>query len=61
MVEALNAEGKQYSLERLSNLIKTNSKMSGKDIAALVKTDIKKFIGSEALHDDQTLLVLKIQ
>jgi sigma-B regulation protein RsbU (phosphoserine phosphatase) len=61
VVEALNAEGKQYSLERLSNLIKTNSKMSGKDIAALVKTDIKKFIGSEALHDDQTLLVLKIQ
>ena len=61
LVEALNSTGKQYSLDRLSNLVKTNSKLPGKDLANLVKTDIKKFIGSEVLHDDQTLLVVKIQ
>lgn len=61
LVEALDASGKQYSLNRLAGLVKTNSKLSGKAIADLVKEDIKKFIGSEVLHDDQTLLVAKIQ
>lgn len=61
LVEALDASGKQYSLNRLSNLIKTNSKLSGKALADLIKEDMKKFVGSETLHDDQTLLVVKIQ
>ncbi len=61
LVEALNTEGKQYSVGSLMNLVKANSNLSGKDIANLVKTDIKKFIGNETLHDDQSLLVLKIQ
>ena len=61
LVEALNAQGQQYSIAALSAIIKANAKSSGKDIANLVKTDIKKFIGTEALHDDQTLLILKIQ
>lgn len=61
LVEALDAAGKQYSLNRLANLVKTNSKSSGKAIADLVKEDMKKFVGSEILHDDQTLLVAKIQ
>ena len=61
LVEALNAQGQQYSLASLTNIIKANAKLPGKDIANLVKTDIKKFIGTETLRDDQTLLVLKIQ
>ncbi len=61
LVEALNAQGQQYSLASLTNIIKANAKLPGKDIANLVKTDIKKFIGNETLRDDQTLLVIKIQ
>lgn len=61
LVEALNTEGKQYSVGNLTNLVKANSSLSGKELANLVKTDIKKFIGNETLHDDQSLLVLKIQ
>ena len=61
LVEALNAQGQQYSLASLANIIKANAKLPGKDIANLVKTDIKKFIGNETLRDDQTLLILKIQ
>ena len=61
LVEALNAQGKQYSVENLAEVLKTNSALSGKDIADKVKDDIKKFIGTEKLHDDQTLLVVKIQ
>ena len=61
LVEALNAQGQQYSLVSLTNIIKANAKLPGKDIANLVKSDIKKFIGNETLRDDQTLLVIKIQ
>lgn len=61
LVEALDASGKQYSPTRLSNIIKANSALSGKAIADLVKADMKKFVGSETLHDDQTLLIVKIQ
>lgn len=61
VVEALNGEGQQYSLENLKNVIVTNSALAGKDIAAKVKADMKKFLGTEKLHDDQTLLVVKIQ
>ncbi|MCR4822740.1 MAG: SpoIIE family protein phosphatase [Treponema sp.] len=61
LVEALNAQGQQYSLASLTNIIKANAKLPGKDIVNLVKTDIKKFVGNETLRDDQTLLVIKIQ
>ncbi|MBP5284413.1 MAG: SpoIIE family protein phosphatase [Treponema sp.] len=61
LVEALNSEGKQYSYTSLSKVILANAKLAGKDIANKVKEDFKKFIGSEALHDDQTILLIKIQ
>lgn len=61
VIEALNREGKQYSSETLCNLIKANNNLSGKELANLIQNDIKKFIGSEKPHDDQTLLVFKIQ
>ena len=61
LIEALNEQGKPYSVERLGTVIKANSKLPGKDIATKVKDDIKKFIGTEKPHDDQTLLVVKIQ
>ncbi len=61
LVEALNSEGKQYSYASLSKVILANARLAGKDIANKVKEDFKKFIGSEALHDDQTILLIKIQ
>jgi len=59
--EALNAEGKQYNISDMTHILKENNKLSGKEIANLIKNDMKKFIGTESLHDDQTLLVIKIQ
>ena len=35
--------------------------LSSKEIASLVKTDIKQFCGSVRQHDDQTVLIIKIQ
>lgn len=61
LIEALNESGQQYSIESLSKIIKAQNKLPGKEIANQIKSDIKKFIGTEKLHDDQTLLVVKIQ
>ena len=61
LVEALNESGQQYSKESLLRVIQENHAKSGKDIARLVKEDVKKFTGSAVQHDDKTLLIVKIQ
>lgn len=61
IAEALNPSGKQYKISNVHNILKENSKLSGKELANLIKADMNKFIGTEPLHDDQTLLVIKIQ
>ena len=61
VIEAPNSRGLQYSKERLLEVIVNNKHLSGKEIAEHVKTDILKFTGVDAQHDDQTLLIIKIQ
>lgn len=61
VLECLNENGVQYSLDNLTNVIKANCKLSGKDIANKVKDSIKKFCGTTQQYDDQSLLVVKIQ
>ena len=60
IVEAVNSSGNQYSADKLIDTIKSNSKLSSKEIASLVKADIKNFTGSTRQHDDQTLLIIKV-
>lgn len=61
LLEALNLDGQQYSVGRLEKVIKTNAALDGKGISAKVKEDVKTFCGSAEQHDDQSLLVIKIQ
>ncbi|MBP3367075.1 MAG: SpoIIE family protein phosphatase [Treponema sp.] len=61
LVEALNEEGAQYSKESLLRIVSSSAQSTGKDIANLVKSDIKKFIGNSSLRDDQSLLVIKFE
>lgn len=61
LIEALNQEGRQYSLETLSRLISENSAQTAKEIATEVKHNVQAFLGSASLHDDQTLVVMKIK
>ncbi len=61
LVETLNDKGQQYTKESLLRVISENHNASSKDIAKIVKDDIKKFSGSVAQHDDETLLLFKIQ
>lgn len=61
LVEALNAEGVQYGVGGLSKVVAENEDAPAKDIAAAVKHDLKNFLGSATMHDDQSLLVMKIK
>ena len=61
ILECLNENGVQYSLDSLEKVIKDNCKLSGKDIANKIKDNVKKFCGTTQQYDDQSLLVVKIQ
>ncbi|MBP5442817.1 MAG: SpoIIE family protein phosphatase [Treponema sp.] len=61
VVEAVNSNGQQYTSDTLLGVIKTNHSKPGKEIANLVKADIKNFSGTAEQHDDQSLLIIKIQ
>ncbi len=60
VVETLNEGGQPYSSESLLKLLGANHDKSSKDLTKLVKDDIKKFSGSAAQHDDETLLLFKV-
>lgn len=61
LLESLNENGVQYSIENLTKAVKANSNASAKDITNRVKDDLKKYCGTAQQYDDQSLLVIKIQ
>ncbi len=61
LIEALNQEGHQYSIDNLSRVVAENNGLSAKDLANEVKYNVQAFIGSASLHDDQTLIIMKIK
>ncbi len=61
LVETINEDGKPYTVSKLTKLVSENSNLTGKEIAKLVQNDINQYMGNAKQHDDQTLLVIKIQ
>ena len=61
LLESLNENGVQYSIESLKQVIIKNCKANAKDISNRVKDDLKKYCGIAQQYDDQSLLVIKIQ
>lgn len=61
LLECLNEDGVQFSLDKFKNMIVANKKLSGRDIANKVRDSIKKFCGTAQQYDDQSLLIVKIQ
>ncbi len=61
LLESLNENGVQYSIENLKKVIIKNANSAAKDISNRVKDDLKKYCGSAQQYDDQSLLVIKIQ
>ena len=61
VVESVNSNGQQYTSDTLLGLIKTNHSKPSKELANLVKADLKNFSGNAEQHDDQSLLIIKLQ
>ena len=61
LLESLNENGVQYSIDNLKKVIVKNSGAAAKDISNRVKDDLKKYCGAAQQYDDQSLLVVKIQ
>jgi sigma-B regulation protein RsbU (phosphoserine phosphatase) len=61
LIESLNKEGRQYGTESLSQVISENNSLTAKELATEIKHNIQAFIGSASLHDDQTLVIMKIK
>lgn len=60
LIESLNENGSQYSIEGLTKAVLKNRNASAKDISNKVKDDLKKYCGTTQQYDDQSLLVIKI-
>lgn len=61
LLESLNENGVQYSIESLKKVLMKNISANAKDISNRVKEDLKKYCGITQQYDDQSLLVIKIQ
>ena len=61
LVEAVDDTGTQYSVRRLKDIMQNKADLDSKKIIESVKADIGEFMGKSVSHDDQSLLVLKIQ
>ena len=61
LIESLNENGVQYSVENLKKAIVKNCNANAKDITSRVKDDLKKYCSTAQQYDDQSLLVIKLQ
>ncbi|TVQ08033.1 MAG: hypothetical protein EA368_12860, partial [Leptolyngbya sp. DLM2.Bin27] len=59
ITEAINAQKQQYGLERLQKVVQQYRKQPAAEIQQAVIADVQHYIGTQALRDDLTLVVLK--
>jgi sigma-B regulation protein RsbU (phosphoserine phosphatase) len=60
IIEAMNSDGEQYSFESLAKVVLKNAHLSPNDLIDKIKADLKVFVGNAPQHDDQTLLLMKV-
>lgn len=61
LIEAENPEGKSFSGERLSGLLKNSCGRPCSELAEIVATDVFNFLNSTKLKDDITFLVMEVK
>ena len=60
IVEAMNAEGQQYSLLSLRNVIENNASLPVTELLETIRSDLENFVGKSRQHDDQTLMLMQV-
>jgi serine phosphatase RsbU (regulator of sigma subunit) len=59
--EAANAEGAEFGEERIVESVKRVWQNSAAGVCDGILADVRKFLGNQPPHDDQTLLVVRLQ
>ncbi len=60
ITESMNTEGEQYGDERVEGVMASNTQLSAADLRDTLFESVRSFAGSEAQHDDQTVVVVKV-
>ncbi len=60
LIECMNEQGKQFGRKTLSNIIIANKDLAAKEIVNKIKSEVSTFVGTVRQHDDQTILLFKI-
>ncbi len=60
IAERRDPEGEEFGLERLAELVQNNRDNSSDEIVKVIADELKRYSGGTAAHDDQTLLVMKM-
>jgi phosphoserine phosphatase RsbU/P len=60
VTEALNLQGEEIGLERLTTLIRQESRLSAKDLVRALRRMLQEFSNDQPLVDDTTIVVCKI-
>jgi len=58
--EAIDAERREYSLERLQSVVVKNRSLPLEDFTSAIIEDVQRFIGSAQVEDDITLVVVEL-
>lgn len=60
VIEAMNPDGQQYSLERLTRVLRQAAQCPPHEMLRRIRADHAQHVGVAPLVDDQTLLLLKV-
>lgn len=60
IIEAMNDDGKQYSLESLQKVILDHCDFTPEKLKRAIIDDMNGFVGKAKQHDDQTFLLMKV-
>lgn len=61
LIEAVDAKNRQYGVENIKKILSENASLKAQDISNKIKKNLQDFCGNARQHDDQTLMVVKIQ
>ena len=60
VVEARNDSNEDFGLKRFAEVIRSNSERTSEEIVTAVHTAIDEFVGRIPVHDDRTLIVIRM-
>jgi len=61
VTEAMNADGEPFGEERLAALVEEHGELPFEELRERILREIHAFVGDTGLHDDLTLVLLKVE